>query len=316
MPAFLYAILAPLRRAAAARVTLLGAAALGLALALWMAPGAARGQRAPRPPHVVFVAPTPAAMAAAEECAAVWRAEGAGLTAALLTAGAEADTVHCLVLDTGAFRQRFAGRAPDWGVGLAAPGGRLVALDYERLPAVGRGLREIFLHEMVHALLFQAAGGAWLPTWLHEGAAMQHAGEWRFSDTVSLALEGRVPDLAQLQGRFPAGPVGAGRAYRTSLLAVQRLQERHGPGVVGELAAAAARLGTFEAAFPAVTGESVDGFSADFAAAMQLRYGWLVMLTRWPTLFVLLGVVLILGAVRKLVVGRRRLAAMDEEPFA
>ncbi len=49
---------------------------------------------------------------------------------------------------------------------------------------------------------------------------------------------------------------------------------------------------------------------------MQLRYGWLVMLTRWPTLFVLLGAVLILGAVRKLVVGRRRLAAMDEEPFA
>ena len=118
---------------------------------------------------------------------------------------APADTVDCLVAGSAEFTRLFAGTAPDWGVGLAFPNGRAVAIDRERLPAVGRGAREVFLHEMVHALLFQGAGGAWLPTWFHEGAAMEVSGEWRFVDTVSLALAGRVPQLGRLQGAFPGG---------------------------------------------------------------------------------------------------------------
>lgn len=266
---------------------------------------------------VIFQAESAAGREAARHCHEIWQREGDGLASAL--AGetrdgiGQPDTVLCLILDAVDFHGRFGDRLPDWGVGVALPGGRLVALNYSRIPAVGRGLREVFLHEMVHALLFQASGEVWLPTWLHEGTAMYHSGEWRFADTVSLVLDGHLPDLARLQGRFPAAAVRADRAYRTSLLAVRRLRDRHGPEVVGAIAAESRRCGEFHMAFQTVTGESVEAFSREFAARMRLRFGWLVTLTRWPTLFVVLGLVLAVGGVRRLLVNRRRLAALDED---
>ena len=273
---------------------------------------AGQGETRAQPP-VRFFADTQQGRDVAVRCEEIWRQEGPGLARALLPPGAPQDTVMCLIMETATFQDRFGSSIPDWGVGLAFPSGRAVALDYNRLPAVGRGLREVFLHEMVHAILFQGAGEAWLPTWFHEGCAMRFSGEWRFSDTVSLVMDGYVPNLDRLQGRFPASPLPADRAYRTSLLAVSRLQDQFGEDVPGRLVLAAHRSGDFTAAFQEVTGVALDGFTADFASAMKLRLGWLVMLTRWPTLFVLMSLVLALGAVVKLIRGRRRLAEMAQE---
>jgi len=265
-----------------------------------------------RVPEVRFQLESPAYQDAAERCAEIWRQEGPGLAESILPAGVPADTVLCLILDTESFKTHFAGRLPDWGVGAAMPGGRVIALDFSRLPAVGRGLREVFLHEMVHALLFQGAGRAWLPAWFHEGSAMVFAGEWRFSDTVSLVLDGQLPSLGRLQGRFPVSAVRADRAYRTSLLAVSRLIDQHGVGVVAKLIGRTRVTGEFVVAFEQVTGTPLETWSRDFATAMRLRFGWLVTLTRWPTLFVLLALILSVGAVRKIIISRRRLARMDE----
>lgn len=264
-------------------------------------------------PHVRFVTDGPAAVTASRQCDEVWAAEGPGLTAALVPMGTVLDTVTCLMLTSARFEAEFGRTVPDWGVAVALSRHRVIAIDVERLPAIGRGLHEIFLHEMVHALLFMAAGEIWLPTWFHEGCAMRWSGEWRFIDTVSLALDGRVPDLDRLQGRFPAVAVMADRAYRTSLLAVDWLEERHGPGTVAGVVAATRQHGDFSSGFEEATGESLDSFNTAFAARMRLRFGWLVMLTRWPTLFVLLALMLLVGAIRKTVVARRRLAAMDDE---
>jgi len=258
---------------------------------------------------------------AAEQCAAIWSDEAPRLAAELgLTlpdrAGATApDTVDCLVLGTEAFGRYFAGRLPDWGVGVALSGGNVVAVDHARLPAVGRGLREVFLHEMTHALLMRASGDVELPAWLHEGLAMRLSGEWRFSDTVTLAMEGRVPDLSDLRGAFPGGAQRAGRAYLTSELAVDRLLDTHGQDVVRRLLAATRETGDFREAFEQVTGAPLEVFENRFASAMNLRFGWLVVITRWPALFVLLAVVLAVGAVARLNRNRRRLAAMaDDDP--
>jgi hypothetical protein len=283
---------------------------LGLAL-LACLPPAVEAQPGALP--LRLVAETEQGMEAARRCAALWEEEGPALTAALLPAGVTPDTVVCLVLETESFERRFQNSIPDWGVGVAFPGGRLVALDHTRLNAVGKGLREVFLHEMVHALLFQGAGQAWLPTWFHEGCAMHYSGEWRFTDTVSLVLDGRVPSLDFLQGRFPQAPVNADRAYRTSLLAVGRLMKQGGPDVPRLLVAETRRQGNFLAAFPLVTGMTLEAFTDDFAAAMELRLGWVVMITRWPTLFVLIGLVFLIGGGAKLIRSRRRLAMMEDE---
>jgi len=270
------------------------------------------------PPAVRFEAESRAGWLVAEQCQAIWQEVGPELSARLLPGTAVADTVLCLVLDTSSFQRHFGTRLPDWGVGVAVGHGRLIALDHSRLPAVGRGAGEVFLHEMVHALLFQGTRGHWLPTWLHEGTAMHYAGEWRFADTVSLILDGRVPDLAALQSAFPGSAHRADRAYRTSLLAVDRLLKQHGPDVIGDLVTATAQQDDFPAAFVTVTGQTDDSFYAEFAAAMRLRYGWLVLLTRWPGLFVLLALVLLVGGGRKLMLSRRRLAQMaaDEDDAA
>jgi hypothetical protein len=256
---------------------------------------------------------------AAEQCAALWGAEAPRLAAELgfvlpdRADIAPPDTVECLVLDTASFSRLFGSRLPDWGVGVALPGGRVVAVDHARLPAVGRGLREVFLHEMTHALLMRAAGDVDVPSWLHEGLAMRLSGEWRFSDTVTLAMEGRVPDLSDLRGAFPGGAGRAGRAYLTSELAVDRLLDTYGQDVVRRLLESMRRTGDFREAFAGVTGAPLEVFENRFASAMNLRFGWLVVITRWPALFVLLALVLAVGAVARLSRNRRRLAAMGDD---
>ncbi len=256
---------------------------------------------------------------AANECAAAWTEAAPRLAAAigLLPPGAVGatppDTLSCLVMGTEAFSRLFAGRLPDWGVGVALPGGRVVAIDQARLPAVGRGVREVFLHEMVHALLMRASGDTPLPAWLHEGLAMRLSGEWRFSDTVTLAMEGRVPDLSRLRASFPGGAERAARAYLTSELAVGRLLDEQGPDIAARLMDATRRTRDFREAYEDVTGAPLEVFENDFASAMRLRFGWLVLVTRWPTLFVLLALMLAVAAVTRVASRRRRLAAMPDE---
>jgi len=289
-------------------------------LTLWMpatgfsgSPGATESGRARAAACFVnFQYDTPAGAAVAKRCAAVWQAEGAAFTAGLLPSEVDPDTVICLVLSSDGFVQKFGDKVPDWGVGVAL-GPRLIALDYARIPAVGRGVREIFLHEMAHALLFQGAGRADLPAWFHEGVAMRAAGEWRFWDTVSLVFDGRVPDLSRLQSRWPSLAVASNRAYRTSLLAVNRLRDHFGPGVIAAIVAETRRTGSFAAGFSAATDVTLQAFYADFNGAMRLRFGWVTLLSNWPGLFALMAMVLAVGAVRKIIVSRRRLAAMEDE---
>jgi hypothetical protein len=267
----------------------------------------------PRSPVLAIQAGGPGSAEAAAACSAVWAARGDALVAHLVPAGAMLDTVRVLLMPTADFRRTFTRSIPDWGVGVALRPGRVVAIDYTRLPAVGRGVEEVFLHEMVHALLMQSTGDAWLPTWLHEGAAMWLSGEWRFTDTVAVILAGRVPNLTRLRAPFPRGAASADLAYRTSLLAVGRLRSWYGEEVLGYLVEATAARGDFVVAFAEVTGDELEDFEKRFAGAMQLRYGWVVLIFRWPTLFVIMALVFSAGAVRRIIRSRRRLAEMADE---
>ncbi|MCP4292664.1 MAG: hypothetical protein GY780_12620 [bacterium] len=264
-------------------------------------------------PPVHFKFESDAGLEMARTCGEIWKSEGPTLVSDLAPFTASFDTVTCFILDTDSFTRNFSGRLPDWGVGVAMPGGRLVAIDYSRLPAIGRGIKEVFLHEMVHAILFQVSADTWLPTWFHEGCAMKFSGEWKFSDTVSLVLDGKVPSLDHLQGRFPIPAGQADRAYRTSLLAVNRLIDQYGSHILGEILSETASSETFSLAFKKSTGVGMSEFTDDFASAMNLRLGWAVILTRWPTLFVLMSLIFATGAARKMIQTRRRLAEMDDE---
>ncbi len=257
-------------------------------------------------PTVLYQVEEESGRPTAQLCHELWQVKGPALTDNILPAGVVADTVHCYVLNSKRFDELFASRLPDWGVGVALPPGRVIALDYQRLQSHGPGPESVFMHEMAHALLFQAAGEARLPTWLHEGVAMRASGEWRITDTVGVILEGHLPSLASLDGPFPRGSAAAQRAYRTSLLAVNWLEREHGPGAVQRVVAESRRAGDFDTGFTAAVGEIPDRFERRFADAMRLRFGWVLLIFRWPTLFVIMAVIFAVGAVRKIVLGRRR----------
>jgi len=220
-------------------------------------------------------------------------------------------TVTVSLVTTDTFRRWTAGMLPDWGIGLAA-GGRRIVIDAWRSDRLDRPLGEVLLHELAHTLMAQATGPASLPRWFHEGVAQYVSGEWRLRDTISLMLEG-VPDLDDLERGF-AGPFpAADRAYRAALLAIRFLVARHGQDVLPQLLLATRRTGDFAAAFAQVTGESLPQFAAAFHRHHRLRFGWLLLLTRWPGLFVLMAVVLLVGLAGRRWRDRRRLRQMEQE---
>lgn len=252
------------------------------------------------------------AVAAAARCRDALRRRAASLAAALLPPGAVPRPVLCHVLPTAAFRERFAGGVPDWGLAVALRGGRVIAIDWERQGTNRRPLEEVFCHELAHAWLEQATGGAAVPTWFHEGVALRLSGEWRFIDTVELMLEGRPPPLRRLDGPFPDPAGWADQAYRVSLRAVLALEKQHGRDVIARLAAATAAGGDFDAAFEHVTGATLDAFVAAFDAGWRRGLGWLFTLTRWPGLFILLGLAFLgAGAARRLRL--RRLSSLEDD---
>ncbi len=215
------------------------------------------------------------------------------------------------LMTTAGFRALHRDRIADWGVGLAADDRAWV--DVERSLGGGRTAAHVTVHEAVHCLLHQALPGVTgVPAWFHEGLAQDLSGEWRFRDTVSLILDGHVPDLSNLETGFPVDAGRADQAYRTGLLAVQSLRAWHGRDVVPRLVDAARREGDFREAMRQVTGAEPAAFRERFAASVRVRFGWLVAATRWPTFFVLIAVIAGVGIAARRRRDRRRFAALDE----
>ncbi|MBD3221227.1 hypothetical protein GF314_08280 [bacterium] len=254
----------------------------------------------------------PVAAGLAERFERTWQRQGPALVDDLVPAGVVLDTVACYLVSTEEFRSALRGGVADWGIGAAFDGGRVIAIDHERVLTTGPGPESVFVHEMTHALLEQSVGAARLPHWFHEGIAMRASGEWRFVDSLAVILSGRLPSLDRLDHAFPRARGRSQTAYRTSLAAVTYLESEHGPAAVPRVLGATRNLGDFAAGFRDATGETPEQFARRFAGAMRVRYGWVLMLFRWPTLFVIMALVFLVGAVRKIVINRRALRMEDE----
>lgn len=264
---------------------------------------------APLPEVVVELGDVPTSIR--DDALDVWNDRAAEVQARLWPFARAPQPVTIHLMDSEAYRGWTAGWLGDWTVGAA--GADWIALDVQRLRAVGQTLEQVLVHEYAHCLIRQGVGERVdAPRWFHEGAAQLVAREWRLGDTVSLILDGGAPDLRTLERGLDGGN-GADAFYRASLLAASRLEELFGPDVFRELILALRATGDFPTAFSRVTGESYDAFAAGFADSVRLRYGWLFLVTRWPTLFVLAALVFLMGAVLKRRRDRHRLEAMAEE---
>lgn len=121
-----------------------------------------------------------------------------------------------------------AGRgAPPWAIGVAYPDLGVISV------ATRRGAQLVdpqatLRHELAHAAL-GAALGDHAPHWLHEGFANQHAGEWSWERTETLAMMAwthGIIELDQLDHTFPQDEQPAHRAYAESYDFVGYLSRR------------------------------------------------------------------------------------------
>ena len=208
-------------------------------------------------------------------------------------------------------------RIPPWVVGLAS-GTEHVMIFPERIgPYPYDSLESVMRHEIVHLALNDRAGGRPLPRWFHEGVAVTLESGWSTRDDLRLLLAALdPPSMADIARLFASDAYpDTTQAYLLSAALVDDIRNHHGSGAIGGIAQQFAAGLSFEAAFAAATGESVDT-AADRAWRGHRRLSrWVPVLTSpsaaWTLIMALAAVAFVvrLRRVREL---RRRWEEEEE----
>lgn len=178
-----------------------------------------------------------------------------------------------------------------------------------RLDALRRTLR----HELAHAALHRAAGGA-APRWLHEGYAQLVAGgwDWRQAWRLRFALMDEEELLRDLALDFPRDEERARTAYLLSYTAVQRLARGPEGAALGSLFERLREGATLDEAMRDVYAMTLDQFEKQWRESVKDRYGWLFLLGRASLFWVVLTLALLLLGWRRWRYDRRRWEQMRE----
>ena len=209
-------------------------------------------------------------------------------------------------------------RIPSWVVGLAS-GTEHVMIFPERIgPYPYDSLEAVMRHEIVHLALNDRAGGRPLPRWFHEGVAVTLESGWSTRDDLRLLLAALdPPSMADIARLFASDAYpDTTQAYLLSAALVDEIRTRHGAAAIGGIARQFASGLSFDAAFAAATGESVDT-AADRAWRGHRRLSrWVPVLASpsaaWTMIMALAAVAFVvrLRRVREL---RRRWEEEEEE---
>jgi hypothetical protein len=213
-------------------------------------------------------------------------------------------------------------RVPPWIVGLASGTSRIVVFPDRIGGYPYDSLETVVRHEIVHLALNTRADGHPLPRWFHEGVALTLESGWGTRDDMRLLLAALdPPSLADIGRLFASdSQPDSAQAYLLSGALVDDIRRRHGAGIVGAIAGGVAAGGTFEGAFRAATGETVDDAAARAWRGHRRLSRWFPVITSpaavW-TLILALAAVAFGARVRRRRETRRRWEADaddDEDP--
>ncbi len=171
-----------------------------------------------------------------------------------------------------AFHRAGRGLVPRWGVGLAMPGARLLAVRADG----GDDPVRILRHELAHFALRQSIRGR-VPLWFDEGYAVLAAGEFDRFDRLALNLgvmRGAVPSLGELNNALRGNRHEAETAYALAASAVSFLARASRDGSLEPLLTQLAQGVPFDSAVVRTSGYSRDRFDEGWQRDVRRRYNW------------------------------------------
>jgi hypothetical protein len=206
-------------------------------------------------------------------------------------------------------------KMPEWGEAFSDLVNGRIVIDARAVLRTPRPLKTVIRHELSHILFVQKTNGTRAPTWFLEGLAMRQSREWTMSDQWNLMTSiwsGNLPDLEDLEGRFPRSSSKASIAYRLSYAAVSRLLDKRPMDLV-TLLSFTRDLGDFDRAFQLTFGESTGDFTAEFHLDLDARYNAAAPLFRSPPFWLMMAFLFILAYVLKKIKNRRRIREWENE---
>jgi len=171
------------------------------------------------------------------------------------------------------FRELTRGVLPDWSAAAAMPGNRIIL---SPLPGMKLAVDRILAHEIVHIILYDAAGGRFIPRWFHEGCAEIFSGQWGIRGRIYMVWKvsrGNLMTFEDIERVFSARGADVTLAYDQSMLAVKRLISDRGSGVLPRILNGLRDGQDFDQAFETATGLTLDGFEREYLNAVGTAYG-------------------------------------------
>ncbi|MCH8074923.1 MAG: hypothetical protein IIC64_03790 [SAR324 cluster bacterium] len=185
-------------------------------------------------------------------------------------------------------------------------------------PGGGWDPRGVLRHELAHAVI-DLSIGRHVPLWLHEGLAIQVAGELDYLDETRLtlaAVAGRLISLEVLMHRFPGGHQGRALAYAQAASFVRFLIRREGMGGIQRLLDMIKKGTPPTAAFSSAYGAPLIDLEAEWQKGLSGRFSYWSLITS-STLLGGLGIPLVLLAVwRRWLQKRRKFRQWEAEEQA
>jgi hypothetical protein len=205
-----------------------------------------------------------------------------------------------------------------WVLGVAEPPADILVFPSRATRYPYDSLESVARHEVAHLALAQRAGGRPLPRWFHEGVAVSVEAGFGFVDQARLLTAvASPPSIERINQLFESGTeTESSRAYLLATALVADVRRRHGPGVVGAIAARVGRGESFDQAFADVTGETAATATSAAWAGYLWWTRWILALDRLISSWTL---VLLLAIVAFVLQRRRRMQRRkqwDEEAAA
>jgi hypothetical protein len=188
---------------------------------------------------------------------------------------------------------------PKWAFGVCWPARRIIII---RLDGALSTIKETLVHELVHLVFGRGFERTQVPAWFSEGVAQmleRGFGAGRSAPDIEFQRRGNPLSLVELTLSFPDHGGRAQRAYAQAEAMTWFIRDELG---TDRFDALIKRLNldtqTFPQVFEQTLGYDLETFEFKFSDTMQVQRWW-HELFRETTLFTMMGLLLVVGAVRK-----------------